>query len=120
MSKGFVIEFSVDVADDGDEEPNVSRFRVLVRNENVRAFQWVDDVFGQWAEAKEDQPAPAFKGGADRGRMQIIAWAFEGFAKKLEGHWKGDVHTDDAPAIPWRGLDNGLTLIDIGTVKREA
>lgn len=129
MSKGFVIEFSAVTwfSDDGDEHDTVHRFRVLVVDEAITAHVAYAGPFDEgWARIVGDEarasradisscswPAPFHEN-------RVVALAFEGFARKLEGHWKGDVHIDDAPAIPWRGLDNGLTLIDIGTVKREA
>jgi hypothetical protein len=87
MSKGFVIEFSVDVADDGDE-PDVERFRVLVAGEDCQAFEAFAGRFGE---------TPKYK---------IVAWGLEGY-----------INAD--PRLITE-LPNGLTLIDIGTIKREA
>lgn len=106
MSKGFVIEFSVDVADDGDD-PDVERFRVLVDAGGVRAFEAFAGPFGEtrWLEANDSA-----SNAATVDKYKIVGWAFEGYVRA------------PSPAdglTSYTELPNGLTLITIGTVKRE-
>lgn len=96
MSKGFVIEFSVDVAD------GVERFRVRIADDDregpepVRVFRATEGPFGEVAWEPERQAE----------RLLMIALAFDGYLRA-----DPRVHSE---------LANGLTLIDIGTIKREA
>lgn len=100
MSKGFVIEFSVDVGILGV----VARFRVLVKDELVQVFEAFPGPFGEtaWIAATDGGGRP---GTEDRNR--IIAWAF--------GAYRDNKNTRKELEI-----SEGITLIDIGTVKREA
>lgn len=98
MFEGFVIGFSVDIASEGAQR--IEQFRVVVQNEDIRTFLRGQDAFGgpRWiGEGDLDRPPVS--------KVSIIAWAFDGYLR--------------APGWPHEKLPNGLTLIDIGTVKRE-
>jgi hypothetical protein len=98
MSKGFVIEFSVDVdphRGTSDAHPRVEHIRVIISGEEVQVFRAVEGPFGEAAWAPERQ--------AERQLMTVLA--FEAFIK--------------APERDWSSLPNGLTLIDLGTIKRD-
>ena len=116
MSKGFAIEFSAVTffSDDGDEHNTVHRFRVLVKDEAVTAYVAYAGPFGEgWARIVDDEaratradlrscswPAPLHEN-------RVIALAFDGYLR--------------APSREHIDFDGYyLTVINIGTIKREA
>lgn len=103
MSSGFVLEFSVDVADDGND-PAVEWFRVLVDAGGVRAFEAFSDPFGgtRWIEALDEGaarvvPFPKYK---------VVGWGIGGYI--------------NAEHRIFERLPNGLEIIKLGIIKREA
>jgi len=102
VSRGFVIEFSVNTATSRNDAPRVEQFRVIVQDEDIRTFQKGGDAFGgdRWiGELEPDRSSVVSK-------VSIIAWAFDGYINAAQR---------DHDTLP-----NGFTLIDIGTIKREA
>jgi hypothetical protein len=103
MSKVFVLEFSVDEprSADGPIFPAPKRFRVFVETERVRAYLETPDDFGglQWSQLVLVDGDPLSASG-------IIALAIRGYI--------------NAEHRIFERLPNGLEVIKLGTIKREA
>jgi len=131
MSKGFAIEFSAVTffSEDGDEHNTIHRFRVLVKDEAITAYVAYAGPFGEgWARIVDDE-ARATRADlrscswtAPCHENRVIALAFDGYHE----YWAARLRARVAPCsmIPppsdWSTEDKGLTIIDIGTIKREA